>query len=343
MKKITFSPYEVIKCGVARLKDKEIKVINERFGLGQNKKTLAAIGLDLGLSRERVRQIEKEALKKLSKYMISSHNEKATDLLKMIEEENGILHKANAIDAALGKNADQNNINALHLMFGIMENVESVERDDNIHDSWILASVPKKEVVHILQEWAAYLNKSKQPSKIDVLIEAHPHHMKHKVSFLSTLPSISKKIIQNYEGELGLSTWPEFNPKNVRDKIYYVLRKNQAPMHFSEIGRSIKNESFDGKKVVLATIHNELIADKRFVLIGRGIYALSEWGYEHGTVKEIIANVLRKTGGAMTLADIYKEVSKQRQVRKNTILINLQTQKEFKKLGSDKFILANIK
>ena len=41
----------------------------------------------------------------------------------------------------------------------------------------------------------------------------------------------------------------------------------------------------------------------------------------------------------MTLADIYKEVSKQRQVRKNTILINLQTNKEFKKLSSDKYIL----
>ncbi len=343
MKNINFSPYKVIKEGIDNLKEKEIKVVSERFGLGQSKKTLAAIGSDLNLSRERVRQIEKEALKKLSKYLLSLHNEKVKNLLNMIEEENGILHKDCAIEKALGKNASLFDVNALHLIFSVMDNIKNIERDDDIHDSWMLASVPKDEVVQILKEWADYLKKNKQPSKIDVLIEAHPHHMKHKVSFLSSLPKVSKNIIQNYEGNLGLSTWPEFNPKNVRDKIYYVLRKNQAPMHFSEIGRSIKNESFDGKKVVLATIHNELIADQRFVLIGRGIYALSEWGYEPGTVKEIIANVLKKAGGAMTLADIYKEVSKQRQVRKNTILINLQTQRDFKKLGSDKFILANIK
>ena len=340
MKKIDFSPYKIVFEGITKLKEKEKKVISERFGLNIKKKTLAAIGSDLGLSRERVRQIEKEGLRKLSIFFASTYRGKADELIAMVEIENGILNKNDAEEKALGKNSSEKERNALHLLFSILNDVENIERDDHIHDSWILASVPKKEVIQVLKDWSSYLAKSKQPATIDVLIEAHPHHLKHKVSFLSTLPKISKKIIQNYEGNLGLSVWPEFNPKNVRDKIYYVLRKNQTPMHFSEIGRAIQNESFDGKKVVLATIHNELIADKRFILIGRGIYALSEWGYLPGTVEQIIINVLSKSGGAMTLSDIYKEVSKQRQVRKNTILINLQTQKEFKKLGSDKYILA---
>jgi len=242
----------------------------------------------------------------------------------------------------LKDDANQNDIHALNLIMSIMPEVEGIEKDEHIHDSWILATIPRKEVVSILKEWAEYLNKNNSPAKIDVLLEAHPHHLKHKISFLSALPKVSKKIIQNYKGDLGLSSWPEFNPKNVRDKIYYVLRKNQAPMHFAEIGRAIQNENFDGKKVVLATIHNELIADSRFILIGRGIYALSEWGYQSGTVKDIIRNVLKKASGAMTLADITKEVSKQRHVRKNTILINLQTNKEFKKLSADKYILSDL-
>lgn len=340
MKKNQLQPYNIVKEAIAKLKDNEKKVISERFGLNQKKKTLASIGGDLKLSRERVRQIEKDGLKKLAAYLVATQTDLVDKIIKTMEDEGGILHKSEAVVKILGGNAEEKQVSALNLIFSVIPQIENIERDEDLHDSWILASVPKKEIVSVLKDWAIYLNKSNQPANIDVLIEAHPHHLKHRISFLSTLPKVSKKIIQNYEGNLGLHTWPEFNPKTVRDKIYYVLRKNQSPMHFSEIGRTISSENFDGKKVVLATIHNELIADPRFILIGRGIYALKEWGYRSGTVKDIIANVLDKAGGALTLSDIYAEVSKQRQVRKNTILINLQTQKEFKRVSSDKFILA---
>lgn len=340
MKKLQMQPYEIVKEGLQKLKDNEKKVVSERFGLNLKKKTLAAIGADLSLSRERVRQIEKEGLKKMAHYLVAKQGELIDTIIAKLEEEGGVVHKAAAIEKMLGVNPDEKQMNSLNLIYHIIPQIQNIERDDDLHDSWMLAEVPRKEVVGILREWATYLEKNKQPANIDILVEAHPHHTKHKISFLSSLPKVSKKIIQNYEGSLGLHTWPEFNPRTVRDKIYYILRKNQSPMHFSEIGRAIDGERFDHKKVVLATIHNELIADNRFVLIGRGIYALSEWGYQPGTVKDIIKDVLTKAGGALSLGDIYAEVSKQRQVRKNTILINLQTQKDFKRLASDKFILA---
>lgn len=340
MKKTQAKPHEIVLEALTKLKDNEKKVVSERFGLSSKRKTLAAIGNDLKLSRERVRQIEKDGLRKMAAYLALRESEMIDMIIRKLEEAGGIMHKSEAIESIIGHSSDEKQINAIHLIIEIIPEIKSIERDDDLHDSWMLASVPRAEVVEILKDWAAYLAKNKQPAKIDVLVQAHPHHAKHKISFLSSLPKVSKKIIQNYEGDLGLHTWPEFNPKTVRDKIYYILRKNQSPMHFSEIGRAIDNERFDNKKVVVATIHNELIADSRFVLIGRGIYALKEWGYQPGTVKDIIRDVLSKSGGALTLGDIYTEVSKQRQVRKNTILINLQTQKEFKRIASDKFILA---
>lgn len=333
------NPEKVINAGLAKLKANEKKVVSERFGLNQKRRTLAAIGKELKLSRERVRQIEKEGLRKLAIYIGQNYAELSLILEQLLEQYGGIAHKEEIISKIVGKSAKESEKNALNLIISVSPKIEKVERDEDLHDSWLLASVPRSEVVSILRDWADYLEKNKKPAKIDVLLKEHPHHSKYKISFLSSLPKISKKIIQNYEGDLGLHTWPEFNPKTVRDKIYYILRKNQSPMHFSEIGRAIANEKFDHKKVVLATIHNELIADSRFVLIGRGIYALREWGYKSGTVKQIIEQVLKKSGGAMTLNDIYAEVSKQRQVRKNTVLINLQTQKDFKKLTGDKFIL----
>lgn len=50
------------------LNKKERRVVYDRFGLGHNKgksRTLEAIGEELHLSRERIRQIEAQALKKL--------------------------------------------------------------------------------------------------------------------------------------------------------------------------------------------------------------------------------------------------------------------------------------
>jgi len=133
---------------------------------------------------------------------------------------------------------------------------------------------------------------------------------------------------------IGLKRWPSVNPRNVRDKIYYVLKNAGKPLHFVEITAAIAESRFDQKKVVRATVHNELIADRRFVLIGRGIYALREWGYSDGTVYEVIKNILSNAKSPMPVSEIIELVSKSRKVKRNTIVINLQTKKEFKRVGS---------
>ncbi len=134
--------------------------------------------------------------------------------------------------------------------------------------------------------------------------------------------------------------WPLVNPKNIRDKIYVVLQDNGKPMHFNEISANIKNSDFKRKNVTTQAIHNELIKDKRFVLIGRGIYALKEWGYEQGTVADVIADVIRKAGEPLHRDEIVKRVLKNRQVKETTILLNLQGKKQFKRVAKATYGLA---
>jgi DNA-directed RNA polymerase delta subunit len=55
---------------------------------------------------------------------------------------------------------------------------------------------------------------------------------------------------------------------------YLSLREHKKPLYFKDIVSEIYNK-FD-KKVNPATCHNELIRDKRFILVGRGIYGLKE-------------------------------------------------------------------
>ncbi len=80
--------------------------------------------------------------------------------------------------------------------------------------------------------------------------------------------------------------------KGMRDYAFLVIRKHGSPIHFREVARQI-NLVFK-KKAHTATTHNELIKDPRFVLVGRGLYALKEWGYMSGVVKDVIAPFSRE-------------------------------------------------
>ena len=65
------------------------------------------------------------------------------------------------------------------------------------------------------------------------------------------------------------------------------------------------------------TVNNELIKDPRFVLIGRGLYALSEWGYEPGTVKDVLVQILKDSGKALRKEDVLQLISERRCGRKH--------------------------
>ena len=134
--------------------------------------------------------------------------------------------------------------------------------------------------------------------------------------------------------------WPMVNPKNIRDKIYVILFENGKQMHFSEISEAIKKSEFKRKNVTTQAIHNELIKDSRFVLVGRGIYALKEWGYKKGTVADVISEVLTKAGEPLHRDEIVKRVLKNRYVKETTILLNLQGKPQFRRVAKATYSLA---
>lgn len=156
---------------------------------------------------------------------------------------------------------------------------------------------------------------------------------------IRAIASISKQLA-TLNDLWGLTKWPTVNPRNIRDKIYVVLENHKEPMHFSDIAKAISASNFRRKNVTTQAIHNELIKDKRFILIGRGIYALDSWGYAKGTVAEIITQVLAKAGEPLTREEIVKQVLHSRKVKETTVLLNLQNKELFDKVGKDEYQLA---
>jgi hypothetical protein len=139
---------------------------------------------------------------------------------------------------------------------------------------------------------------------------------------------LSKQVGRNPLGEWGKADSPQVRVKSVRDLAYLTVKRHGSPMHFTEVAKAI--ESTFGKKTHIATTHNELIKDSRFILVGRGTYGLGEWGYKPGVVRDVIKDILKKNG-PLSKEDIIDRVLKERFLKKNTILVNLQNAKYFKK------------
>lgn len=152
---------------------------------------------------------------------------------------------------------------------------------------------------------------------------------KNKVVY--SIIQASKHIEQNKFGHWGIHDWKEVKPKTINDKIYLILKNNGKPMHFVKITEKINQINFDDKEANAATVHNELILDNKYVLVGRGLYSLKEWGYKKGTVIDVIQDVLNESQGPLTRDEIIEKVLEQRLVKRATIILALMDKDMFEK------------
>jgi hypothetical protein len=215
-------------------------------------------------------------------------------------------------------------------------NLTVLEEDDHYYQAVGLSSVRDASAMKAdIQKLTDAIAAAGEPTTI---AEAAKAGKISSVSQGAALASLSKGLA-TLNGRWGLVKWPMVNPKNIRDKIYVILKENGKHMHFNEIAEAIKGSDFKRKDVTTQAIHNELIKDKRFVLIGRGIYALKEWGYNKGTVADIITEVLREAGEPLHRDEIVRRVLKSRFVKETTILLNLQGKTQFKRVAKATYTL----
>ena len=130
------------------------------------------------------------------------------------------------------------------------------------------------------------------------------------------------------DGKIGLVEFPDIYPKTLKLKILYTMRRLNKPMHFQDLPSKIL-EWFPNENIKLNTVHNELVKNgDMFVNLGLGIYGLKEWGYQWGSVKEIITRVFKKFDKPMKIQDLIKEVLKEKMINPNTVVLNLQKHKK---------------
>jgi hypothetical protein len=320
-------------------REREREIISRRFGLFERKETLEQIGELLGITRERVRQLEKAVLTRLKSSAEQGNLPHLTDIQQQIVDVLNQHGKASRISELVTHlNLENNKIEQAKLAFlaQLCTGLTVIDEDDDHYLSVVLASLGDiKDVKATVAKLVSGSKELGEPTTIDKIANKAAVADTAEAKALSAI----SKHLATLNGVWGLAKWPTINPKNIRDKIYVILKESGKHMHFNEIADAIKQSSFRRKDVTTQAIHNELIKDKRFVLVGRGIYALKEWGYEKGTVSDIIADILRKEGEALHRDEIVKRVLQSRYVKETTILLNLQGKPKFKRVAKATYAL----
>jgi hypothetical protein len=340
---VVSNPKQVTKRLLSVLSPRACDVIVKRYGLGDRAKrmTLEAIGEQYDITRERVRQIENYALGAIRK---SEAYAKESAVFEELKEEmlffGAIVSEEQFLDH-LSKDASTRN--HFHFLLVVGEAFEKRKEDDHFSHRWHVDSDVAETIEVALKKLYEGLSDEELVAEGEI-IATFLGHIKDLSEHYQTEEmikrwlSISKKIGSNPLGEWGLASSPSITPKGIRDYAYLTIRHHGSPLHFTEVAKRIA-ELFD-KKAHIATTHNELIKDPRFVLVGRGLYALSEWGYVEGVVRDVIKKVL-KEHGALTREEIVDKVLKERYVKPNTILVNLQDDEHFERNTDGTYMLAS--
>jgi predicted Zn-ribbon and HTH transcriptional regulator len=328
-------------------KDRERDIISGRFGLFGKKKTLDAIGKEYNVTRERIRQLEKGITIRLQVRVeegkIEGFDTYESSIAGALKSSGGIC----SVEAICTKIKEPNTPEAaaqVSFISLLSSQLTLVESSDNYTQSIILNSAYKspaealKEVDTIIKTLA----EDKEPISISGF--KAKHNLKQSEEEIESKLTVSSQSYQR-KGLWGLRSWSSVNPRSIKDKIFIVLTEKKEPMHFSEIHEAIlADKTLDQKEFTVQATHNELIRDPRYVLVGRGRYALKDWGHIEGTVEDVIVKVLTDAGQPLHRDEVIRGVLRYRQVRETTIVLNLQSKPRFKRVATATFDLAeNVK
>ncbi|MDA1334973.1 MAG: sigma factor-like helix-turn-helix DNA-binding protein [bacterium] len=319
-------------------------ILKQRYGIGlASTLTLEAIGKKEGITRERVRQIENDARRRIKKSPVFAEGALyASALIDMVVRLGGVVSESELLEHAdLASVKDKK---VLVLFLDLTDGISKRKADENFDLRWHTDDAPVEKIEGALVAFTKGLDGSNEVLKENELHTNLAVCLRDagvsdvRAAVLSTYVGLTKSIEKNILNEYGHINSPFVRPRGMRESAFVALSRSGEPLHFRKIAERIND--FTNRSVHVQTVHNELIKDKRFVLVGRGLYALRDWGYEPGFVKDVLVRLI-KDKGAMTRENILSEVSQIRQVKPSTVFINLQNKKIFKSLDDGTYTLVS--
>lgn len=320
-------------------KPKERLVLIKKFGLdGKKEIPLQRIGKEYSLTRERIRQIETQALMRFRRLIVGNQTYISVleEAKKVLQAHGNILCEDVLISKLINKNLFKFSRQELKLILVSDFDIGFLKRNKFLKKSFyveplyedmltqmvvfMLGYFEKRNKSQDLYEFIGYMKETFSAEYKDI------RHLKNDLFYINFFETI--RDIKVFDGKIGLPTFPDVNPKTIKLKILYTMRRINKPIHYQELPAKIL-EWFPSKSVKITTIHNELVKNNDiFVNLGLGIYGLKEWGYKGGMVKDILVRIFKKNKRAMNVKELCREMLKEKMVSPNTVMLNLQKYKD---------------
>jgi len=347
-------PFTLIDKDVLRMKDvetcavydvlqyckpKEQLVLVRKFWLGGVKpEPLQRIGYDYDLTRERMRQIEAQALMRFRRLLVG--NERYSWLLdfakKTVVEAGWIVGEDELVMMLYNAKISPFSQEEIRLIVVSDFDLSYLKRNKYIDTALYLDPLYEDLLTHIAVNVSTFFVSRGESQSIYECVDwlkSHYSRSNPDVKFLRTdkfytsfLPLIRWIVV--FDGKVGRETFTDINPKTIKMKLLYTMRKLKEPMHFEKLPAAVM-EFFPKKKIKVSTVHNELVKNNTvFVNLWLGTYGLAEWWYKWWTVVEVLFRILKAFWRPMTVKEIGREMSKDKLVSPNTIILNLQKYKD---------------
>lgn len=315
------------------LSPKERDVIERRFSIGgQPKETLDKIGQSYSITRERVRQIEAVAIKKLARISMDPSMRQIHNLSFEILNENGKVMFEDLLVSEMLKNMEESqkvDANAMKLAMRVSERLIKQDKNQFYRPFWRTSDVGLMEVKALIKNVQKIMKKRGDIMDVSEIAAEIPGA---NAKMIESILPVDWSFKQTEDG-WGLTAWRHINPRSIKDKIMIIFRESGKPLHFTEVVNQVLSDFSAKKMVTHQAIHNELIRHDEFVLVGRGMYGLQEWNIPSGTVCDLIIQVLNENGGPMKRQEIINAVLEKRDIRVGTISLNLQKYDFFERVG----------
>jgi len=328
---------------LGNLTEKEQTVISRRVGISGERETLQSIGNSYSITRERVRQIEDVGIKKIGRIVRSTELVQLQELGEQILALHGGLMTRDRLVSAVIQEAGIDasvNLGIIEVLLQSDFEIQKSKPQLGTRTYFFTPNVQKKLVMDIYKEAGKILKKKGDIMETSALYEMIRVNLantygKIETILIDSILDVFEDLVKGEEKFIGLAKWKILNPSTLKDKAIYILKKEKRPIHFVELANAISNHF--GESVKVATIHNELIRNNEFVLIGRGIYVLKEWGYKPGTVLDVILDVFAKVKTPLSTEEIIAKVLKVRKVKTSTIYMNLQNKQYVERVGRNMY------
>ena len=319
---------------------KKAEILVRRFGLtpGVRPQTLAAIGRDIGLTRERIRQISSQSQKKFARLVRRIRPDVVHALHEYLTRVNvatiaEVIRKVPEF-ACHGVFADSA---CFRLVIGeLSPGVHSIDPPRGLRTS--SDSITPHFYAKVVR--TAKLVLGGISVELDTLaLETARRIRCYAEGDIEAIKKIIEKtpnvFTVEFSGEMHLVSPIRQNLADLRKAFAYDYIKEQAvPIHISEIFEAMQEmqpaliPESPTLQSARQTIKSLLERDGRFSWAGLSTFGLREWGYESGvtSIGAAAVNLLRTAGKPLTLPELQGALSQLYRVKSNSISAALKAE-----------------